>query len=71
MKNNQPTLSKEFIAVLHGIYKVKWSRNPDVIGEVYEINPHERTVRLRSPKSKIKWKGTSIKFNDLICIKTK
>ncbi|MBC7866245.1 MAG: hypothetical protein H7X88_01815 [Gloeobacteraceae cyanobacterium ES-bin-316] len=68
MKNNQPVEIKEFIPQIGQRFKVKWSRNPDIVGEVYEVNPHEKFVRLLSPKTRIKWNGNT-KWDNLIPLK--
>ncbi len=45
-------------------YHVIWAYSRGVVGRVVSINEEKRTVRMVSPKTKIKW-NCDVSFSDL------
>lgn len=56
-------LMKVDIPKLNQLYHVSWASN-GTVGRCTSINYEKRTVRLRSPKSKVEWRS-EVSFDDL------
>lgn len=50
---------------LHNLYHVKWGYARGVVGRCVAIDAKNKTVTLRSPKTKIDW-ANPVKWSDLL-----